>query len=81
MGAEEVEDLGFGQVEAEGFEGDFQLVVVNVAVLVEVEERELCVATTKKVMLTLKEGFMYFAAMHSSGCRGVFCGGGFFFGV
>ena len=41
MGTEDVEDFRFGQVEAEGFEGDFEFVVVDVAVLVEIEEREL----------------------------------------
>lgn len=38
---EEGDDVGFGQVEAEGFERDFELVVVDVAVFVEVEELEL----------------------------------------
>ena len=42
MGLQDVQDLGLGQVEAEGFEGDFELVVVDVAVLVQVEEGELC---------------------------------------
>ena len=43
MGLEELQDLGFGQIEAEGFESDFELVVVDSLVFVEVEERELCV--------------------------------------
>lgn len=41
MRLEQLEDFGFGQVEAEGFEGDFELVVVDSLVFVEVEEREL----------------------------------------
>lgn len=39
--AEDVEDLLLAEVEAEGFHGDFELVVVDVSVLVEVEELEL----------------------------------------
>lgn len=39
---QDVQDLGFGEVEAEGFEGDFEFVVVDVVVFVEVEEGELC---------------------------------------
>ena len=38
---EEGEDLGLGEVETEGFEGDFEFVVVDSLVLVEVEEAEL----------------------------------------
>lgn len=41
VGLEEGEDVGFGEVEAQGFEGDFELVVVDVGVFVEVEEGEL----------------------------------------
>ena len=41
MSLEEREDVGFGEVEAEGFEGDFEFVVVDVEVFVEVEEGEL----------------------------------------
>lgn len=33
--------MGFGEVETEGFEGDFEFVVVDFLVFVEVEEREL----------------------------------------
>lgn len=40
--AEDVKDFLLVQVEAEGFHGDFELVVVDVAVLVEIEELELC---------------------------------------
>lgn len=38
---EDIEDFRFGKVEAEGFHGDFELVVVDVTVFVEVEEVEL----------------------------------------
>lgn len=41
MGLEDGEDFGFGEVEAEGFHGDFELVVVDFVVLVQVEEVEL----------------------------------------
>lgn len=41
VGLEFVEDVCFGEVEAEGFQGDFELVVVDVVVFVEVEEGEL----------------------------------------
>lgn len=34
MGLEDGEDLGFGDVEAEGFHGDFELVVVDFLVFV-----------------------------------------------
>ena len=34
MRAEEFEDGGFGEVEAEGFEGDFEFVVVDSLVFV-----------------------------------------------
>lgn len=34
------EDLCFGQVEAEGFQRDLELVVINVTVMIEVEEAE-----------------------------------------
>jgi hypothetical protein len=37
-----VEDFRLGQVEAESFEGDFELVVVDVVVFVKIKERELC---------------------------------------
>ena len=33
--------MGFGEVETEGFEGDFEFVVVDILVFVEVEECEL----------------------------------------
>jgi hypothetical protein len=36
-----MEEFGFGEFEAEGFEGDFEFVVVDVGVFVEVEEGEL----------------------------------------
>lgn len=36
-----VQKFGFGDFEAQGFEGDFEFVVVYVGVLVEVEEGEL----------------------------------------
>ncbi len=38
---EDGEDFGFGEVEAEGFHGDFEFVVVDFLVFVEVEEGEL----------------------------------------
>lgn len=38
---EEGEDVRFGEVETEGFEGDFEFVVVDTLVFVEVEEGEL----------------------------------------
>lgn len=41
MGLQDGEDFGFGEVEAEGFHGDFELVVVDFVVLVQVEEVEL----------------------------------------
>lgn len=41
MGLEDGEDFGFGEVEAEGFHGDFEFVVVYFLVFVEVEECEL----------------------------------------
>ena len=34
VGLEDEEDIGFGEVEAQGFEGDFELVVVDVEVFV-----------------------------------------------
>ena len=43
MGCEEGEDLGLGQIEAKGFERDFEFVVVDALVFVEVEESELWV--------------------------------------
>lgn len=44
MCLEELEDFGLGEVEAEGFEGDFEFVVVDLLVFVEVEEGELFVS-------------------------------------
>ena len=41
MGLEDGQDFGFGEVEAEGFHGDFEFVVVDAFVFVEVEESEL----------------------------------------
>ena len=41
MGLQDGEDFGFGEVEAEGFHGDFELVVVDLVVLVQVKEVEL----------------------------------------
>ncbi len=41
MRLQQVEDFGLREVETEGFEGDFEFVVVDAAVFVEVEEREL----------------------------------------
>ena len=41
VGLEDGEDFGFGEVEAEGFHGDFEFVVVDFVVLVQVEEVEL----------------------------------------
>ena len=38
---EEVDELGFGGLETEGAQGDTQFMVVEVAVAVEVKEREL----------------------------------------
>lgn len=43
MGLEDGEDFGFGEVEAEGLHGDFELVVVDLVVFVQVEEVELVV--------------------------------------
>ena len=40
MGTQDIQDLLLGQVEAEGLHCDLQLVVVDVAVLVEVEQVE-----------------------------------------
>jgi len=34
----EVQDLGFGEVEAEGFEGDFEFVVVYSLVLIKIKQ-------------------------------------------
>jgi hypothetical protein len=42
---EEGEDVGFGKVETEGFEGNFEFVVVDSLVFVEVEEPELYTGT------------------------------------
>ncbi len=44
-GGEEGEDVGFGKVETEGFEGNFEFVVVDSLVFVEVEEPELYTGT------------------------------------
>lgn len=44
---EQGDDVGLGEVEAEGFEGDFELVVVYVRVFVEVEELELSSTPSK----------------------------------
>lgn len=41
MGGEEVEDSGFGEVEAEGFEGDLEFVVVDALVFVQIEKGKL----------------------------------------
>lgn len=41
MRGEEGDDVGFGEVEAQGFQRDFELVVVDVIIFVEVEELEL----------------------------------------
>ena len=41
VGLEDGEDFGFGQVEAEGFHGDLEFVIVDFVVLVQVEEVEL----------------------------------------
>ena len=41
MCLQEGEDLRFGDFEAEGFHGDFEFVVVDLLVFVEVEELEL----------------------------------------
>ena len=41
VGAEKGDYFGFGEVEAESFEGDFEFVIVNALVFVEVEEGEL----------------------------------------
>lgn len=41
VGLENGEDLGFGNVEAKGFHGDFELMIVDLLVFVEVEEVEL----------------------------------------
>ena len=38
---EDGDDFGFGEVEAEGFHGGFEFVVVDAFVFVEVEEAEL----------------------------------------
>ena len=41
VSAEKGDYFGFGEVEAEGFEGDFEFVIVNALIFVEVEEGEL----------------------------------------
>ena len=41
MGLEQGENFGFGDFEAEGFHGDFEFVVIDLLVFVEVEELEL----------------------------------------
>lgn len=41
VGLEDGEDFGLGEVEAEGLHGDFEFVVVDFVVLVQVEEVEL----------------------------------------
>lgn len=41
VGLEDGEDFGFGDVEAEGFHGDFELMVVDFLVFVQVEKVEL----------------------------------------
>ena len=41
MCLEDGNDFGFGEVETEGFHGDFQFVVVDTFVFVEIEESEL----------------------------------------
>ena len=41
VGLEEGEEVGFRQVEAEGFEGDFKFVEVDASVFVDVEEGKL----------------------------------------
>ena len=48
MALENREDFGFGQIEAESFQGDFEFVKVNLLVFVEIEEVELFVASGKK---------------------------------
>lgn len=41
VGGEEGDDFCLGEVEPQGFEGDFEFVVVDALVFVQVEEREL----------------------------------------
>ena len=41
VGLKDGQDFGFGEVEAQGFHGDFELVVVDAFVFVEIEESEL----------------------------------------
>lgn len=47
MGLEDGQDLGFGNVEAESFHGDFELVIVNFLIVVEVEEMKLIILSVK----------------------------------
>lgn len=47
VGLEDGDDFLFGEVEAEGFHGDFEFVVVYAFVFVEVEEAELYHALSK----------------------------------
>ena len=48
MCLKELENLGFREVETEGFEGDFELVVVDSLVFVEIEECKLFVQKRKE---------------------------------
>lgn len=41
MGLQEREDVGFREVEAQGFHGDFEFVVIDIGVFVKIKEREL----------------------------------------
>jgi hypothetical protein len=41
VGGKEGKDLGFGEVETQGFQGDFEFVVVYSLVFIEVEKSEL----------------------------------------
>lgn len=53
MGLQDGEDFGLGEVEAEGFHGDFEFVVVDFVVLVQVEEIELsCRPDTLALLLS-----------------------------
>ncbi len=65
MGGEEFEDLGFREVKTEGFEGDFEFVVVDSLVFVQVKEAELSSVS----VLVIEEtggrayGFIYFFSL------------------
>lgn len=79
MFLEEGEDFRFGDLEAEGFHGDFELVVVDLLVFVEVEELELELASILLAILlrsrSVKGSKEHTASLISSRCSSVnwFC--------